>query len=349
MDHGKQRQRISRRRTSERRAWIRGKLETEGRARYDEIQREFPRTSRNAIAADCAELSRQGLIIIKSRHESDGVGVLVLGKNLVSTVQLRESIESKSKTAIGRFGAGVVWGPQDRESVDQDLAAAATRMDVKRQLTATASTSKYPLAAIKATEITNFLARYWEKSHRSVSLDSGTTTARLGSILAKLPLPDPNNGLSGLDVFTNSSLITDIFRDPRIRVGVAQIGGRLRKDTDAFTGELARRCIDSWNLNLDVALVGTTNIEVRRSFEFGCDSEDEAVTKSLMLSRASLRCVVADSSKFREHAISSSFAFCPINCNSLDMVITDHSVKWPIVELLRRRGVVVLTPAGEHL
>ena len=201
----------------------------------------------------------------------------------------------------------------------------------------------------------NFLSLYWKKHHRSIALDAGTTNEAVSGVLSKLRAGDQTGSLGGLSVFTNSPSVVDQFRDyvrttardphrlPACRIEVIPIGGRLRSDTDAVTGELSKRCLESWQINLDVAVIGTTHFDFQE-MRLGCDSEDEALTKSILLSRSSLRCIVADSTKFQisPQTVRSSFPFAAVTENNIDLVLTDDKVETAIVEECGKRGVAVL-------
>src|SRR6185503_11383758 len=201
---------------------------------------------------------------------------------------------------------------------------------------------------MKAGDITAFLQTYWMKAHRSVCIDAGTTPVAIAKVLSNLRLPDAEGLLRSLDVFTNSFPVLEALRDPQVSAQVAMLGGRMRKDTEAVSGELTRQCLDAWRLHLDIAFVGTANINFA-AFDLACASEDEALAKSLILNAASLRCVVADSSKFRAVGVPSTFPFSSLNGRSVDLIITDDKIEPHRVNRIVERGVVVLTPSGDHV
>jgi len=119
-------------------------------------------------------------------------------------------------------------------------------------------------------------------------------------------------------------------------IGVIVVGGRLRKSTAAFTGELTQRALDAWRIRLDAALVGTTSLNnykihvrgktVRELEGFHCDSEEEGNTKSALLHRSTLRVVLMDASKCRKER-SSAFPFCAVSPQHVDLVISDARIK----------------------
>jgi DeoR/GlpR family transcriptional regulator of sugar metabolism len=339
----------SKRNTASRRGWFRDQLEKNGQLSYNEIRKQYPAITRKTISHDIEALKESGLAIIAARDEMDGTGIIILEtKPRPLTVIHRQNSEKDKKEAIGNVGCGLIWGTLDNSKVlEEELKNVLNQHQIFNQLDLI-TRSKFILASQKAAEVRCILDGYWKKSHRSVATDSGTTISSITKKLAMIRIPDPHSILSALDIFTNSSMIVDDLRKPCVTVGVVVIGGRLRKDTDACTGELTRQCLASWHLQLDIAVVGTTNIN-KTTQEFACDSENEAVTKGLIHSLSSLRCIAADSSKFRANAPSSAYAFCPISGKSIDLFITDDAVDQASVEMLLNRGVAVITPSGNHL
>src|ERR1035441_8707897 len=207
------------------------------------------------------------------------------------------------KTRIARFIVGLLWGPDARETIvggkQADLRNVCSQNGVKGAL----STGLAAHATTRA-KIFDFLKDYWKSPHRSVFIDAGTTTWHALQLMSRLPLPDFDNNVRRLDIFTNSSQALPLNFDKATSrcITYTIVGGRLDRDTDAITGDLTRRCLESWGMNVDVAVIGTSNID-NDKFELSCNSEDEALTKSWVLSRAKLRCIVADASKItRLHA-----------------------------------------------
>lgn len=339
--------------TNDRRAWEKQQLETHKNLAYDVIKTQFrlsEKTYRKVIASDVEHLAQNGWIIEASR-DADGKGRLTLrSKPHPYAIIIREGQQKEEKAAISSVAGGLVWGSARRiDGDDADLRRILMRSDIIRQLELISTKPRFLLASQKANEIKVFLESYWNKSHRSASIDAGSTCSEITKLIAKIKIPDHDGILSSLDIFTNSSMIIDTLRAPGVSVGVIVIGGRMRKSTDACSGELTRQCLDAWHLQLDIAIVGTTNIN-RATFEFACDSEDESVTKNWILSHASLAAIAADSSKFLpKQSTTSAYAFSPISGKHVDLVLTDDGIDSDSVEMLLNRGVVVLTPAGKHL
>jgi DeoR/GlpR family transcriptional regulator of sugar metabolism len=209
----------------------------------------------------------------------------------------------------------------------------------------------------KVERVLKFLQTYWSRPHRSIGIDAGTTTEEASHFMMELRKADRKGGPNLLSLFTNSPGILNQYRNfaeelaahpertPSGVLEVISIGGRLRVETDALTGELARRCLESWNLHLDIAIIGSTNINFQDGL-LRCDSEDEALTKSTFLHRSTLRCIVADSSKFRWDFVMSSFPFVPIDSDHVDLIITDDSATEEHFRRFAENGVLMLTPGG---
>src|SRR5205807_2686204 len=127
------------------------------------------------IAADVAELLRAGLAVSTTQDKVDHVGVIVLTSKIHPyTVIHRANLAKLSKAAIGSVACGLIWGPLDGSGTrEPELEGTLVQREITRQLDMTAAT-RFTAAGLKAMEIKNFLDGYWQKSHRSMSIDSGS-------------------------------------------------------------------------------------------------------------------------------------------------------------------------------
>jgi len=198
------------------------------------------------------------------------------------------------------------------------------------------------------------------KAHRFCAIDAGSTNQYACEKLRerKLVIPDPATGLASLTVITNCPSIATHLQDPELPVGLVMLGGRLRKSTVAFAGELTERCWASMGLHPDIAFVGTTSLRSRErsiggetDYElmgFYSDSEEESRTKSTILHQSMLKVVLMDASKCDKDR-TSAFIFAPVSREHVDLVITAVPIKEEknknfenCVRAMWRAGVAVL-------
>ncbi len=197
-------------------------------------------------------------------------------------------------------------------------------------------------------EIVSKLFSYFRKSSRHIACDAGSTNLAFARALLSLArLPETAWHLSKLNIWTNCIDIANVFvprkfdpPPPDIEVMLATlahiditlIGGQLRKDTIALSGELTKQALEKWNPDFDVAIIGTTSLSgvdtgtgELELVGFQCDTVEEAQTKSELLHRSNLRIVLMDTSKCLKER-SSAFTFAPVSPNYVDFIITDWRI-----------------------
>jgi DeoR/GlpR family transcriptional regulator of sugar metabolism len=302
-----------------RRTYIRETVEMHGELACKDIPKEL-QAGRQSYQLDADSFTKNGLPIRLDR----GRFVQTFGP---WTYESRKHENMKAKEAIGRVASAMVWGSKEE------------RAEIRKKLTEEKE--------VGLELLDGFFEDYWSKKNRFVALDAGTTTLKIAEHLTserggkrRRVLPDEEAGLAALRLVTNCPKIEAVFENPLDRTEVLLIGGALRKETRSHSGYLARQCLEAWNLQIDLAMIGTTNLITRQMIEdsrigqyraagFACDSEEESQIKNELLARSSLRCVVVDSSKF-ERRLTSAFCFAGLPSKSariptrlVQLVITD--------------------------
>lgn len=315
---------------NKRRRFILRMARENGEVDFATIRKEFPGVGNQSLYGDDDLFHSLGLEV---RLEA-GTGKFILQKPLFWTYAVREGQNTAAKKALADFATGMIWGQRaERRSVlgaiQKQNAGATTRQ--------------------AAHNIMAYLEDYWNKKSRTICLDAGSTTVTVAKALAARDLPDEEAGLAGMRVITNCPKIEVEFENPKIRTQVILIGGALRKETRAHTGLLTEQCLKAMNVHFDLSMIGTTGLMLQKAATvpshlkvkgLSCDSEDEALTKALLLSRATLKCVLMDSSKF-EVEYTSAFGFTEfagLSSEAINLVITDDACsRKPDRERRRRR------------
>jgi DeoR/GlpR family transcriptional regulator of sugar metabolism len=251
------------------------------------------------------------------------------GHNVKSTYEDRKSERETAKKAIGELSGALIWGTSCDTLNGLSYVTPSKEM-ILNQLDRKKSGGKNKNLTLNLVlKLRDLLIQYWNKKHRYVAIDAGTTNEQTAQYLSKKEAPDSAAGLSSLTILTNAPHIENILEDTSTDTEVVMIGGQLRKDTLAYTGLLSDQCLNAWQIQFDVALVGTTSLDMRhggKALCFACDSVDEARTKGLLLEKADIRCVVMDSSKCGRFR-SSAFIFAPVSNNFIDLIITDKEIQ----------------------
>ena len=247
--------------------------------------------------------------------------------------EIRKGVHAQGKEAIGQLAADLIRGASQLQG-----GVKYTQKDI---FTLLAQHEHKASHSTTAQSLTRKLKALYGKYDRLCALDSGTTTLSVAEVFGKTGremLPDPFSSLKALTVVTNSTDIARSLGHPKSSIQVIMLGGRLRKETQAFAGSLAKTCLESWNLHLDISMVGTVGLEVRKQFldspnekelvAFMSDTFEEAETKQALFARSTLRVILMDSSKFLSDAEIpinvGHFAFARAAGVDVDIIITDN-------------------------
>ena len=159
-----------------------------------------------------------------------------------------------------------------------------------------------------------------------IALDSGTTTYYLARMI-------PN--AYRLAVLTNSlSIATEM--NSRINADVTLIGGDLRKNTLACTGDFSLEMIGKYCV--DIAFMGASGIDEHGNLYTA--NLAQANVKSKMLSIAQTKVLLVDSTKFKNPDYV-KFA----SAGDLNYIITDMSAPKDYIDLFKETDVnVILAP-----
>lgn len=156
----------------------------------------------------------------------------------------------------------------------------------------------------------------------TVYLDSGSTVLAAARLLHRW---------DRLTVVTNSLPVATelVGRGPRVIV----VGGELRATSRAIVGPLTRLLLD--DLHVDRALMGTYAL----SLDDGLTTTDpsEAYTKELVMTRAGVVILLADSTKLGIRSFVGSGRIADV-----DVLVTDAGIDSRTARALGRRGVRVI-------
>ena len=155
-----------------------------------------------------------------------------------------------------------------------------------------------------------------------VGLTGGTTTTEVARALVDR---------RGITVVTNALNIAGELAI-RAELKLVVTGGTARPESYELIGPVAEESLD--RLNLDVAFVGVDGLS--RDAGLTTHHEIEAGTNRVMIERARLVVVVADSSKLGRVAFAQ---ICPID--AIDELITDAGAPASVIEELTDAGVRV--------
>lgn len=167
-------------------------------------------------------------------------------------------------------------------------------------------------------------AAYTEiKPNISIFLDAGTTVYQLARRIRLEPIP--------VNVFTNCISVAQEFGNVS-DVTVTLLGGRLRPENASMVGSIAERTLGQ--LWFDVLFLGGGAVADDCSI-YSIDA-DEARINEKMLTRASKKCLLADSSKFGQNL---TYRVAELS-NDLT-VFTDSNLDVSWTEKLKDRGVAM--------
>jgi DeoR/GlpR family transcriptional regulator of sugar metabolism len=164
------------------------------------------------------------------------------------------------------------------------------------------------------------------RSHQTVILDSGTTSAEVARALKR-------TNLDAVTVITHALNIAQEFADyPNF--SVIMLGGLMRHVSASFVGPQAERMIRE--LHADHLFLGVDGIDP----QIGLSTPDllEAQLNSLMIEVAQEVTVIADASKMGRRSLS---LIC--NVQRIHRLITGDELPVAMAEAFRNRGVEVIT------
>jgi DeoR/GlpR family transcriptional regulator of sugar metabolism len=264
---------------------------------FDAVIEECGQVSDQTLYNDAAYLQDRDQPISASKRR------FILDSGGLSTIRRRTQEQKREKEQIGQIAEQIVMPELPKDPARLMRKGSRLQLDIG---------------------LRTRLVEFWNKAHRLLILDSGSTTASIARHLATVKPPDPKRLLADLRVLTNGGLIFQTFNQPDCSHGLILLGGAVRRDTDAVAGTLAELCLEKWALKADIAIIGTTNIN--DSFKFCCDHEDEASIKSRLLAAARIRCIAADSTKLVNPGRGSTWEFTGLHRSMIDIIITDPRI-----------------------
>jgi len=157
----------------------------------------------------------------------------------------------------------------------------------------------------------------------AIGLTGGTTTTEVSRAIADRP---------GLTIVTNAlNIASELAVRPNLKLVVP--GGVARSESYELVGPLAE--VNLGSLNLDVAFVGVDGITAAAGLTTHQDVE--AHTNRMLIDRAQLVVVVADSSKLERVAFA---RICGVD--RVDVLITDEKAPPAVIDELGQAGVTTV-------
>lgn len=269
--------------------------------------------------------------------------------------EIRKDYMKEQKRAIGQLAADLIRGAREP--------AAGVRFTGRDIIGMLEANHGLPDGKDPIRRLCTKLKSIYEKYERLCCLDSGTTTLQAAEVFRSCYegeiLPDPLSSMKALTFLTNSTDIAWSLSRVKAEIQVIMLGGRLRKETQAYAGSMARACIAAWNMNLDISMVGSIGVkrplgggteagkEIRG---FMSDTFEEVEVKQALLSRSMVRVILIDSWKIRNDVTANDaisvghFTFANLNCDEVDLLITDTTKGIEDeVEQCAKNGVAVLS------
>ena len=164
----------------------------------------------------------------------------------------------------------------------------------------------------------------------TILLDSGTTVLEVARHLPASLIND-----RGLTVVTRSLSIAAEFRQ-RTRVRLFVLGGMYLHEFDTFVGEQVEQALR--NLHVGALFMGTDGISAARGLT--TDNALEAPLYRTMVGVADRVIVVADAGKIGVEKLQAT-----VPLEGIHTFVTDEAAPVEFIDLLRSRGVDVLTAA----
>ena len=311
------------------------------------LENAFPGTARASLDADLLHLKKLGLDFHKQ-------GKIIRNAAVVGAASDLENVNTEAKELVAGLTVSLLIGfPKEDEKKAQRR---ISNGDVKTQPGAPKRTPGFlyiqeiyeklrlcgsrrepsdraePSALDKARAIRLKLQRYFEEASRMIALDSGTTNLRISQKLATSgKVPIKGTTVTELCVTTNSRLIFQNIGAPDesdtfIRCII--IGGQQRGRTPTIAGALAEVFLRNSSLRFGISILGATYVAVGSgSGLVYSHSQEEAILKGIFFEKSTLRVVAVDNSKISVDVMRGGYAFCSIEPDQLDLIITNAPLK----------------------
>ncbi|MGV3130097.1 DeoR/GlpR family DNA-binding transcription regulator [Staphylococcus sp. IVB6181] len=124
-----------------------------------------------------------------------------------------------------------------------------------------------------------------------------------------------------LRIITNSLYIFEQY-EALEHMDIVLIGGRYRKKTGSFIGQLANTMLEQ--LHIDKAFIGVNGISDN---DATTANEEEGKANEIVLNRSTKKYLVSDSSKFNTRAFSVFYKL-----DAIDAIITDDAMTQPLTQ-----------------
>ena len=124
-----------------------------------------------------------------------------------------------------------------------------------------------------------------------------------------------------LRIITNSLYIFEQY-EALEHMDIVLIGGRYRKKTGSFIGQLANTMLEQ--LHIDKAFIGVNGISDN---DATTANEEEGKANEIVLNRSTKKYLVSDSSKFNTRAFTVFYKL-----DAIDAIITDDAITQPLTQ-----------------
>ena len=160
------------------------------------------------------------------------------------------------------------------------------------------------------------------KDSMSIYLDAGTSSFNIAKALPNMPL----------FVTTNDPFIA-LELQKHSQIEIILTGGSLNKSISSLSGPVSMYAIDK--INIDLAFMGTTGVDVK--YGFSNASLNECELKKKVISSAKKKVVMVDSSKFYK-----TYPYTFANFEDIDCIICDKQPNEEFSAIFQEKGVEVL-------
>ncbi len=277
--------------------------------------KKHPRVPANSINGDLKALENVGYALEKIKlKEENTTQIRWKGSRAFTVKHSRRKMAANRKKLIAEATASFVCGLEVGEIASAGLNAKAT---ASRTAFRSFLDQEYPDLTH---EVMDKIYSFWASPFRTLALDSGTSTDAVAEALKNLKTP--NERFTHMNVWTNSRSVFGVLGQPECQIKTIMIGGEQRFLSESVSGDLAQKCIEAWDPHFGAAIIGATAVDIVNA-KVEAYNDSEATIKSTLLSRAALKIIIADATKFSFNPVNSGARFSVISPKFVDLIIVD--------------------------
>lgn len=160
------------------------------------------------------------------------------------------------------------------------------------------------------------------KDSMSIYLDAGTSSFNIAKVLPNIPL-----------FVTTNDLFIALELQKNDQIEIILTGGSLNKSISSLSGPVAMYAIDK--INVDLAFIGTTGVDVK--YGFSNASLNECELKKKVIASAKKNVVMIDSSKFDK-----TYPYTFANFEDVDCIICDKQPNEEFAAIFKEKEIQVI-------